>query len=80
MSCDSTCSTNSPLLEGGKKKRPLNAWMTLVMRLKKENPSLKLKEVLKMAKKEYSKTKTTSSAPKKTTKKKVTKKKTTKKH
>ncbi len=64
MGCESTCSAleSSQLLAGGaKKKRPLNAWMVLLLRLKKENPDKSLKEVMKIAKKEYAKTKTTSS-------------------
>jgi hypothetical protein len=73
MSCDSTCSTQSELLQGGaKKKRPMTAWMQLVMRIKKENPDKKLMEVLKMAKKEYKPT-ATSKAPV-ASKKKATKK------
>jgi len=60
MTCDSMCSSSSSLLAGGaKKKRPLNAWMVLLLRLKKENPDKSLKEVMKIAKKEYAKTKTT---------------------
>ncbi len=60
MGCESTCSAleSSQLLAGGaKKKRPLNAWMVLLLRLKKENPDKSLKEVMKIAKKEYAKTK-----------------------
>ncbi len=60
MTCDSMCSSSSSLLAGGaKKKRPLNAWMVLLLRLKKENPDKSLKEVMKIAKKEYAKTKGT---------------------
>ena len=71
MGCESTCSAleTSQLLQGGaKKKRPLNAWMVLLLRLKKENPDKSLKEVMKIAKKEYAKEKGTST--KKTTEKK----------
>ena len=61
MTCESSCSSQSQLLAGGaKKKRPLNAWMVLLLRLKKENPDKSLKEVMKIAKKEYAKTKGTS--------------------
>jgi hypothetical protein len=63
MGCESTCSAleSSQLLQGGaKKKRPLNAWMVLLLRLKKENPDKSLKEVMKIAKKEYAKEKGTS--------------------
>ncbi len=66
MACESTCSAleSSQLLQGGaKKKRPLNAWMVLLLRLKKENPDKSLKEVMKIAKKEYAKTKGTTAAP-----------------
>jgi hypothetical protein len=79
MTCDSMCDASSPLLQGGaKKKRPLNAWMTLLLRMKKENPTKSLKEVMKMAKKVYAKEKGTSgTAPKKTKAKKS--KRTTKK-
>ncbi len=62
MTCESSCSAleSSSLLAGGaKKKRPLNAWMVLLLRLKKENPDKSLKEVMKIAKKEYAKTKGT---------------------
>ncbi len=62
MTCESSCSAleSSQLLAGGaKKKRPLNAWMVLLLRLKKENPEKSLKEVMKIAKKEYTKTKST---------------------
>ncbi len=63
MTCDSMCSSSSQLLAGGaKKKRPLNAWMVLLLRLKKENPDKSLKDVMKIAKKEYAKTKTTTSS------------------
>ena len=83
MGCESTCSAleSSQLLAGGaKKKRPLNAWMVLLLRLKKENPDKSLKEVMKIAKKEYAKTKGTSGGAKKTKTKKSTKgKKSTKK-
>ncbi len=83
MGCESTCSAleTSQLLQGGaKKKRPLNAWMVLLLRLKKENPDKSLKEVMKIAKKEYAKTKgTTAAAPKKSTKKSVKKKRSTRK-
>ncbi len=69
MTCESSCSSSSQLLAGGaKKKRPLNAWMVLLLRLKKENPDKSLKEVMKIAKKEYAKTKTTSGGEKKTKK------------
>lgn len=62
MTCESSCSSQSQsnLLQGGaKKKRPLNSWMVLLLRLKKENPNKSLKEVMKIAKKEYAKTKGT---------------------
>ncbi len=65
MTCESSCSAleSSSLLAGGaKKKRPLNAWMVLLLRLKKENPDKSLKDVMKIAKKEYAKTKTTTSS------------------
>jgi hypothetical protein len=78
MACDSTCSAleSSQLLQGGaKKKRPLNAWMVLLLRLKKENPDKSLKEVMKIAKKEYAKTKGTTAAPAKKAKKSAPKKK-----
>ena len=71
MTCESMCDASSSLLQGGaKKKRPLNAWMTLLLRMKKENPTKSLKEVMKMAKKVYAKEKEGSkkavkSAPKK---------------
>ncbi len=66
MTCDSMCSSSSQLLAGGaKKKRPLNAWMVLLLRLKKENPDKSLKDVMKIAKKEYAKTKSTSDGAKK---------------
>ncbi len=74
MGCESTCSAleSSQLLAGGaKKKRPLNAWMVLLLRLKKENPDKSLKEVMKIAKKEYAKTKTTSGGAKKSKAKKT---------
>ncbi len=79
MTCDSMCDASSPLLQGGaKKKRPLNAWMTLLLRMKKENPTKSLKEVMKMAKKVYAKEKGSSTAaPKKKATK--AKKRTTKK-
>ncbi len=70
MGCESTCSAleTSQLLQGGaKKKRPLNAWMVLLLRLKKENPDKSLKEVMKIAKKEYAKTKGTTATEKKKT-------------
>lgn len=87
MGCESTCSAleSSQLLAGGaKKKRPLNAWMVLLLRLKKENPDKSLKEVMKIAKKEYAKTKGTSEktkggAKKTKTKKSIKGKKSTKK-
>ncbi len=72
MGCESTCSAleTSQLLQGGaKKKRPLNAWMILLLRLKKENPDKSLKEVMKIAKKEYAKTKGTTEKKKTTTSK-----------
>lgn len=72
MGCESTCSAleTSQLLQGGaKKKRPLNAWMVLLLRLKKENPDKSLKEVMKIAKKEYAKTKGTTEKKKTTTSK-----------
>ncbi len=75
MTCTSSCSAleTSQLLQGGaKKKRPLNAWMVLLLRLKKENPDKSLKEVMKIDKKEYAKTK--DSAGKKEGAKKSTKK------
>jgi hypothetical protein len=78
MGCESTCSAleSSQLLQGGaKKKRPLNAWMVLLLRLKKENPDKSLKEVMKIAKKEYAKTKGTVSVPAKKAKKSAPKKK-----
>jgi hypothetical protein len=76
MTCESSCSSQSQLLAGGaKKKRPLNAWMVLLLRLKKENPDKSLKEVMKIAKKEYAKTKGSTEKSKKSTKgKKSTKK------
>lgn len=66
MGCQSTCSAleTSQLLAGGaKKKRPLNAWMVLLLTLKKENPDKSLKEVMQIAKKEYAKTKSTGKKP-----------------
>lgn len=33
----------------------MNPWMTLVMKLKKQHPNKSLKEVLKLASKEYKK-------------------------
>lgn len=77
MGCESTCSAleTSQLLQGGaKKKRPLNAWMVLLLRLKKENPDKSLKEVMKIAKKEYAKTKGTTTTEKKSKKKTTTSK------
>ncbi len=77
MGCESTCSAleTSQLLQGGaKKKRPLNAWMILLLRLKKENPDKSLKEVMKIAKKEYAKTKGTTTTEKKSKKKTTTSK------
>ncbi len=85
MACDSTCSAleSSQLMAGGaKKKRPLNAWMVLLLRLKKENPDKSLKEVMKIAKKEYAKDKgsaTTVSKKRVAKKKSVSKKRSTKK-
>ncbi len=65
MSCDSSCSVQtSPLMDGGgKKKRPLNAWMQLVIRMKKENPDKDLKEVILMAKPIYKKMKASGEVP-----------------
>lgn len=65
MSCDSQCSSApSPLMDGGaKKKRPLNAWMQLVIKMKKENPSKDLKEVILMAKPIYKKMKAAGEVP-----------------
>jgi hypothetical protein len=48
---------------GAKKKRPLNAWMQLVIKLKKENPSKDLKEVILMAKPIYKKMKASGEVP-----------------
>lgn len=58
----SSCN-QKPMDGGAKKKRPLNAWMQLVIKLKKENPSKDLKEVILMAKPIYKKMKASGEVP-----------------
>lgn len=59
----SSCNSARKMDGGAKKKRPLNAWMQLVIRLKKENPSKDLKEVILMAKPIYKKMKASGEVP-----------------
>ncbi len=59
----SSCNQQPKMDGGAKKKRPLNAWMQLVIKLKKENPSKDLKEVILMAKPIYKKMKASGEVP-----------------